>query len=88
MDIGIGLAELIVVLASVIIPLAPIFLVLLLALLVIFRITPGKNAVKMDAEETRMVQEIQQNLGRMEKRIESLETLMLGEHNPADHWKR
>lgn len=37
----------------------------------------SKKSRKLDADETRLIQEIYHGLGKMEKRVESLETLLL-----------
>lgn len=44
-----------------------------------FRGGRSKKARKLDADETRVIQEIYHGLGKMEKRVESLETLLLDE---------
>ncbi len=48
--------------------------------------SPRRNK-KMDAEETRTIQEIYQGLNKMEKRIDALETILLEQEekqNPAN----
>ncbi len=42
-----------------------------------FRGSGSKKSRKLDADETRLIQEIHHGLGKMEKRVESLETLLL-----------
>ncbi len=42
-----------------------------------FRGSPMRRAEKVDANDTKIIQEIYQGLTKMDKRIESLETLIL-----------
>lgn len=49
----------------------------LLALLSTCRSRGGGGGKALDAEETRLIQDLHRNLARMEDRIESLETLLL-----------
>jgi phage shock protein B len=64
-----------------------VLLIALLLLLLKPRMKSSQSGA-MNEQETRIMQEIHHGLSKMEKRIESLETLMLEEHHPADHWKR
>ena len=51
--------------------------IFLSAIKIIFGDNSSKEKKSLNAEETRIIQEIYQSLERMEKRIETLETLML-----------
>lgn len=48
-----------------------------LALIGMMRSGGSRKHRKMDAEETRMIQEMHQNLTRLESRIDALETILL-----------
>jgi phage shock protein B len=53
-------------------------------LILLLRRSPRKEEAKIDIDQTRIVQEIYQGLSQMEKRIESLETLLLDRSRNAD----
>lgn len=51
--------------------------VMALILFTILRLFRGRRRSSFDADETRMMQEIHQGLEKMEKRVDTLETLLL-----------
>ncbi len=70
------------------IPLAAILLPAILILGGIWLLRKPGRSVKQEADETRLIQEIHHGLNRMEQRIETLETLVLGEsarHDERSH---
>jgi len=73
---GIGFLELLVVVAFGI-PLAAFVLAVLFFGLKIMSGETRKGGRQMGSEEARVMQEIHQSLSQMEKRIESLETILL-----------
>lgn len=65
------------------------FLLIIAAVIMIIRMlregfTPGTG--RMEAREARMIQEIYQGLGRMEERVETLETILMEKpQNESSH---
>lgn len=47
-----------------------------------------RKGEQFHADETRIIQEIHQGLSRMEKRVESLETILLEKETADDRWKQ
>jgi phage shock protein B len=69
------------------IPLAVIIGGVIIIALIIMKSGPSQQDRKTRASETRMIQEIHHGLAKMERRIESLETLLLDRgapHEPVD----
>ena len=52
------------------------------AILLAIRFLRGGQSADDQAEEAKMIQEIYQNLSRMETRVEALETILLDQENP------
>ena len=52
------------------------------AILLAIRFLRGGQSADDQAEEAKMIQEIYQNLSRMETRVEALETILLDKENP------
>jgi phage shock protein B len=70
--------------------LVPLFALVLLGGLVIaaikaWRGNPSRPSKQSRDEETRLIQEIYQGLTKMEKRVEALETILLGPERRGRH---
>jgi phage shock protein B len=79
MEIGESVLAVVAVVMALAIPLAVILLPAIVILGSIWLLRKPARSAKQEAEETRLIQEIHHGLGRMEQRIETLETLVLGE---------
>ena len=85
--LGIGVAELAVILIFGI-PIIAIVGGIFLSALKILKGQSSKEGKKVSADETRIMQEIYQGLSDLEKRVESLETLLLDRaRSERERWK-
>ena len=78
--LGFGPEEVIGVLAIVLIfgtPFVAVIGVLGLIALKILKGQPGRKGLQLNSQETKIMQEIYQGLSRLDKRVESLETILL-----------
>ncbi|NIA16436.1 MAG: phage-shock protein [Nitrospiraceae bacterium] len=82
--IGIGIAELAVIMVFLI-PLAAVVGGIFLAALKILRGPSGKVSAAQRDEETRLIQDIYHGLQKMDERIEALETLFLEKERKDDN---
>ena len=80
--VGIGILELII-LGVIVIPVVAVIGFLLVAGLAVLR--GGGKSRRSNPDEARLIQEIHRGLDKMEKRIESLETIVLDQ--TKDHEK-
>ncbi len=76
----VGLAVVMVLL----IPLAAVVGAMLVAVVKAIKGSPGRQGAELDAEETRLIQEIHEGLQRMEERVEALETLLVNRDGDRD----
>ena len=65
------------------VPITAILASFVVQALKILKGTPGKGAGQAPDDEVRMLQEIYQGMERLEKRVDSLETILLSKHDDS-----
>jgi len=87
MALGIGMIELLLVLIIVGIPLVAVIVGIVVLAMIVLKGESKRQGKKVQADETRMMQEIHHGLSQMEKRVETLETILMDRARREDDRK-